>query len=151
MPAGRHIGNKNPSTYWFDLLGWESNPVALIHITQHSCNLLNQCVNMLTCKLSGGTSLLHVLSFSRNIPNSITKLGIIARRSSALLRVHIRSELSCKGALVAHKASLRIFLFAFVAQVAHDVPNQSAFPGTHASGERLRSDWLSVFCRRSAS
>ena len=41
--------------------------------------------------------------------------------AKALLCVHIRSELRCKDALVAHKDSLRIFLFAFVAQVAHDV------------------------------
>ena len=33
----------------------------------------------------------------------------------------IRSELSCKDALVAQKDSLQIFLFAFVAQVAHNV------------------------------
>ena len=38
-----------------------------------------------------------------------------------LLYVHTRSDQSVKDALVAHKVSLRIFLFALVAQVAHDV------------------------------
>ena len=38
-----------------------------------------------------------------------------------LLYVHTRSDHSVKDALVAHKVSLRIFLFALVAQVAHDV------------------------------
>ena len=39
----------------------------------------------------------------------------------ALLYVHTRSDHSVKDALVAHKVSLRIFLFALVAQDAHDV------------------------------
>ena len=39
----------------------------------------------------------------------------------ALPYVHTRSDQSVKDALVAHKVSLRIFLFALVAQVAHDV------------------------------
>ena len=49
------------------------------------------------------------------------KVGLVSMLRLGLLCIHIRSELSCKDALVAHKDSLRIFLFAFVAQVAHDV------------------------------